>query len=213
MTNPITMTNPMNKPAPAPPPPGYRSPPPPNPRNYVWVGAAILAGLAGGFTAVFLVIIGPAIDAIDEPPDPHLSGRTVGLVERAISHYERNGLASTVDHYTAEFQRQRGGRYLILLDDDGSVLLNPYDAPGVAGASLADAVTDDGRPLLEALAETADAGGGWVSTHFANRRHDLVERKHLYVLPHDGIVFVSGYHDSATGSISWSPPRTSSAPS
>ena len=93
------------------------------------------------------------------------------------------------------------------------MLLNPYDAPGVAGASLADAVTDDGRPLLGALAETADAGGGWVSTRFANRRHDLVERKHLYVLPHDGIVFVSGYHDSATGSISWSPPRTSSAPS
>ena len=188
------MTNPVSKRAPAPPPSAYGPPPPPNPRNYVWVGAAILAGLAAGFTAVFLVIIGPAID---EPPDPHLSGRTVGLVERAISHYERNGLASTVDHYTAEFQRQRGGRYLILLDDDGSVLLNPYDAPGVAGASLADAVTDD----------------GWVSTRFANRRHDLVERKHLYVLSHDGIVFVSGYHDSATGSISWSPPRTSSAPS
>ena len=56
--------------------------------------------------------VGPAID---EPPDPHLSGRTVGLVERAISHYERNGLASTVDHYTVEFQRQQGGRYLILL--------------------------------------------------------------------------------------------------
>ena len=119
------MTNPMNKPAPAPPPPGYRSPAPPNPRNYVWVGAAILAGLAGGFTAVFLVIIGPAID---EPPDTHLSGRTVGLVERAISHYERNGLASTVDHYTAEFQRQRGRRYLILLDDGRPLLEAPLRA-------------------------------------------------------------------------------------
>ena len=168
------------------------SPPLSNPRNYVWIGAAIIAGLVGGFIAVFLVIVGPSID---EPPDPHRSGRTVAFVERAVSHYERNGIDSTIDHYTNEFQRT-GGRYLVLLNDDNSVLLNPYIAPGVAGASIADAVTDNGRPLLEALTETADNGGGWVSTRFANRRHDLVGRKHHYVMAHDGIVFVSGYHDS-----------------
>ena len=152
-----------------------------------WIVAALTTV---AFVYVVVVVVG---SDIDEPPPPHPSQQTVEHVVRAVGYYGRHGYSSTVEYFDGDGERPRR-RYLIMLDRTGTVRFNPYTVE-LDGVTLATATTDTGEPLIDALLAAANNGGGWVSTHFANPRNDLVQRAHFYALAYDGTVFAGVYFD------------------
>ena len=146
-----------------------------------WAVATAAAGAAAALLWVLMVCMSQGM----ESPVEHEAGRIVAYVERAAGHYSAHGWDATTQQYAVPL----GGWYLIVVDGNGTVLHDPYPA------ALSAAVTDTGELVPAALVAAAAGGGGWVSTRMANPLNDLLERKHMYAIEFDGLVFASGYYE------------------
>ena len=149
-------------------------------------------------TALLVVSVAGLAAGCGYGPDPqierdakHGSVLSVRHVESAVAYYDEHGLQSTVDRYT-ELWQDGNIRYVMIYDIDGTRVFDPY-APADGPA-----VTDYGRSLAEALVDVAANGGGWFSLWFPNPLDGAVERKHIYAIEHDGLVFAVGYYPSRT---------------
>ena len=118
---------------------------------------------------------------------------TVAYVNRAIAHYERDGLQSMLDYYNsvASFE---GEWYLFATDDKDVYHVHPL-LPHLIGTDIKDVVGSDGYELGEELAEAVDGGDGvWVEYLWPHPVTLKEVPKVGYAVRRDGMLFASGYY-------------------
>ena len=136
----------------------------------------------------------------DIPPKSDPAGYTRYFVETAISRYEAQGLGATLAHYSSE-ESIDGQWYVFVIDEDDRVIGHPD--PGRRGLYLKDWVGTDangyefGPEMLSATEE-----GKWVSYVYRNPESGGIgsgdfELKNVWVEPHDGLLFASGWYIDA----------------
>lgn len=146
--------------------------------------------------ALVAVVIGLAASAVSCADDsqPHESALAVAQVAEAIEMYEDAGLESTLAHYDDPASID-GEFYVVITGPDNTVLNHPY-RPALTGTTAQAVTMDDGRLATEAIRASVSGGQpAWVSFDFFNPVNDHLERKHVWAVPHDGYVFVSGYYE------------------
>ncbi len=158
--------------------------------------AAITSTAATVVAVCILVFITFLSDHTPLAPD---QGRgqayTIWLVDRALDRYEDDGLGATLDYYNSPASLD-GSWYVFVANQDGT-LIGHYD-PEVRGQSLAGPLGTDvtgyefGRAMVEASEQ-----GRWVSYVFNNPETGQPQRKHAWVVRHDGYLFGSGWYEHA----------------
>lgn len=127
-------------------------------------------------------------------PERHEAARAIEHVADAIDMYDAKGLADTIAYYDDPASID-GEFYVVIIDADDVILTHPF-RPELTGTSADASVTDDGTPVRDAIRSSVVSGGpAWVSYTFVNPANDEVERKHVWVVPHDSYLFVSGYYE------------------
>ena len=118
------------------------------------------------------------------------------LVGEAIDRYERDGRDTTLAHYNSRASVD-GPWYVFVIDGDGA-LVGHYN-PDVRGRSLAGPLGTDitGYDYGRAMMAT-DENGRWVSYVFLNPETGEEQRKHSWVIRHDGLLFGTGWYDYAS---------------
>ena len=116
---------------------------------------------------------------------------TQDYVNRAIAHYEANGLAATIEHYNSHLSVD-GHFYLFLIGADDNYLAHPI-FPHLIGTDIKDVVGSDGQELGKEIAAATEAGG-WVEYLWPHpvTRQELP--KVTWAIRHDGLIFASGYY-------------------
>ena len=169
----------------------------------------ILATLAGILSVVAIIIAAGAMADTGEPDgitraeaeemidnavmrvaDP--AGYTQRVVQEAIDRYEAVGLEESIAYHLSK-ESIDGPWYVFLLDENGYVLANPA-RPDFVGTTPAVRSDITGKPYgLEVVA--ADEDGRWVDYVFVNPSTGEPERKHTWVIKHDGLSFASGWYE------------------
>ena len=128
--------------------------------------------------------------AVARAVDP--AAYTQVVVARAMSRYDAEGREASIAYHSSK-ESIDGPWYVFLLDENGFVLANPArrDFVGTTPAVRSDIT---GKPYgLEMVA--ADEDGRWVDYVFVNPTTGEPERKHTWVIKHDGLSFASGWYE------------------
>ena len=170
---------------------------------------AIVATVAGILSVVALIIAIAAIARSAEPDaltraeaeqlideavtrvvDP--AAYTQIVVDRAISRYDAEGLEASIAYHSSQ-ESIDGPWYVFLLDENGFVLANPA-RPDFVGTTPAVRSDITGKPYGREVV-AADEDGRWVDYVFVNPTTGEPERKHTWVIKHDGLSFASGWYE------------------
>ena len=117
---------------------------------------------------------------------------TQAVVAKAISRYDAEGREGSIAYHSSK-ESIDGLWYVFLLDENGFVLANPA-RPDFVGTTPAMRSDITGKPYgLELVA--ADEDGRWVDYVFVNPTTGQPERKHTWVIKHDGLSFASGWYE------------------
>lgn len=133
----------------------------------------------------------------DGPSKVHAPGAfTQSYVERALELYRALGREATFEYYNSQ-QSIDGQWYLFIHGLDGTRLVNGAraDRPGWLGSNLHGTGVD-----VTGYDYTADTlaidPSGWISYVFPNPDDELrYQRKHSWLVRHDGMIFGSGWYD------------------
>ena len=116
---------------------------------------------------------------------------TKSYVQRAITHYQDNGLEATLEHYNSEDTFE--GQWLLLMaDEDLTLLLSPV-AQHLVGTNL-HLLFRNNRQAANKLAATTE-DGGWLTYIQPNVRSSETLYAHMWAVRHDGLIFMSRYYD------------------
>lgn len=124
----------------------------------------------------------------------HPAARTVEYVAEAVEMYDAEGADATIEHYNTP-QSMDGQWYLMTVDRETTVTLTHAFQPDRVGDQRRDVFTDDGRDVREAAITLTDNGPGWFTYNFINPVSNQLERKHVWAVRHDGLIFASGYYE------------------
>ncbi len=113
------------------------------------------------------------------------------LVQQAIERYEAEGLDATVARHNDPGSVD-GQWYVFVIDADGTRIANPT-TPDLIGTNAGDAVDINGKAYGTELV-AATENGRWVDYYFVNPGTGEPERKHTWVVRHDGLFFASGWY-------------------
>ena len=118
--------------------------------------------------------------------------RTKSYVQRAIHHYEENGLEETLDYYNSEesFDVQW---QLLMADEDLTLLLSPV-AQHLVGTNLHLLFRNINRQAANELAAATEEGV-WITYIRPNVRSSETLYAHMWAVRHDGFIFMSRYFD------------------
>ena len=164
---------------------------------------ATLATLAGILSIVALIVAiagttGVARDEAQEMIDDAVirvvdpAGYTQRVVQEAIDRYDADGRDASIAYHQST-ESIDGPWYVFLLDENGFVIANPA-RPDFVGTTPAVRSDITGKPYgLEVVA--ADEDGRWVDYVFVNPVTGEPERKHTWVIKHDGLSFASGWYE------------------
>ena len=127
------------------------------------------------------------------PSRSQLSNFTQEVVQQAVDLYEAAGRDRTVDYYSSA-RSIDGQWYVFIADEEGVLIADPAVPASVGQSLLGDVGVDEtGHPFgLDLL--TATGEGLWVSYRSPNPNSGEVERKHTWVVRHDGLYFASGWY-------------------
>ena len=125
------------------------------------------------------------------------AGYTKAFVEKAINRYENEGREATVEYYNTAASVD--GQWYIFIADDNDAMIAHATIPENIGKDLKEDFGKDiygydfGRELIGATGE-----GKWVDYFYLNPAQDeRRERKHSWVVKHDGLLFGSGWYEVA----------------
>jgi len=172
---------------------------------------AIAITAVTSFVVFALMVIGFVFYYDDTPSAPEkgiTQAYTVWLVDRALDRYEDDGLGATLDHYNSQASLD-GSWYVFVADQDG-IIIGHHDNE-LRGQSLTGPLGTDvtGYEFGRAMVEAGEQGR-WVSYVFNNPETGQQQRKHSWVVRHDGYLFGSGWYEHAR--YSPPPPSKTNAP-
>ena len=172
-------------------------------------GDSILATVAGILAIVALIIAIAAIAGTSEPAgitraeaeemiddavmrvaDPPAYAQA--FVARAVSRYEAEGRDATVAYYNTR-ESMDGPWYVIVYDEDTETIAHPT-RKDFLGQSPRERSDITGKPYgVEIASATED--GRWVDYVFVNPATGEPQRKHTWVIKHDGLLFAAGWYE------------------
>ncbi len=117
---------------------------------------------------------------------------TKAFVERALRRYETNGREGTIAYYNTPASID-GDWYVFIVDEDGSVVSHAA-RPDSVGLTFDDMVDVTGYDYGADIA-AATGSGRWVSYTHMNPASGIDEKKHSWVVRHDGLIFGSGWYE------------------
>ena len=122
---------------------------------------------------------------------------TKTFVEKAINRYDNEGRDATIEYYNTAASVD--GQWYVFIADENDVMISHATIPGNVGLDLKGDLGKDiygydfGRELVSATDE-----GKWVDYFYLNPAHgERRERKHAWVIKHDGLLFASGWYEVA----------------
>ena len=156
---------------------------------------ALIAALAAVAVGVAQVYVNEAEAQAPENP----AAKTQALVQEAIDMYEADGFDKTVAYYNTEESRD-GYWYVFIADRSGILRAHTTSV----GWLIDQVVGPDGYPAGKMANSAAAEEGGWVTYTYVNPASGNVEKKHSWVVLHDGLVFGSGWYEEG-------PPKSDAA--
>ena len=115
-------------------------------------------------------------------------------VSNALAMYEAEGKEATVAHYNSP-ESLDGYWYVFVIDEEGIVVSNPNITQGVGQRNIRESVDSSGYRLGDAIADSADEDGEWVSYLHRNPATGVEDQyKHSWVVKRDGLIFGSGWY-------------------
>ena len=113
------------------------------------------------------------------------------FVENALSRYEADGRAATLEYYN-DPDNVDGQWYVFIIDEDGYTISH-YN-PELRGRDPSLRVDSTGYFYGDDL-RSATEDGKWVSYVFENPATDGQDSKHTWAIKHDGLIFGSGWYE------------------
>ena len=129
-------------------------------------------------------------EAVARAVDP--AAYTQHVVREAIDRYDAGGREASIAYHSSQ-ESIDGPWYVFLLDEKGFVLANPA-RPDFVGTTPAVRSDITGKPYGREVV-AADEDGRWVDYVFVNPTTGEPERKHTWVIKHDGLSFASGWYE------------------
>ncbi len=116
---------------------------------------------------------------------------TKEYVQRAIDHYDSEGLDATIAHYNSE-ESIEGQFYLFLIGDDDNYLAHPI-FQHLIGSDIKDVVGSGGHELGKEIAQATEEGI-WVEYLWPHPETRIERQKVTWAIRHEGLIFASGYY-------------------
>ena len=153
-------------------------------------GLAALVLAAG--IALLAAACGDGAPSRDGEPDAY----TKRLVQEANERYDDDGREAALAHYSSAASVD-GPWYVFVLDGGGEVVAHPL-ANRLGNNVLTDYGVDIRGFAWGPLMLEAGEQGRWVSYTRLNPDTGLEEPKHSWVVRHDGLIFGSGWYETAS---------------
>ena len=120
---------------------------------------------------------------------------TQAYVEQAIRRYNADGRQSTLDYYNT-MDSVSGDLYLFVLDGNYELIVHPTVPTNIGMDIRGPLGTDITGKNYGSEFVTVDEQGKWVDYVYLNPADDLdYERKHSWIVRHDGLIFGSGWYE------------------
>jgi len=127
----------------------------------------------------------------DGPPKSDAPAYTKAFVQQAINLYNAVGLDQTIAYYNNP-ESIDGQWYGVIMDEDGYTISHPN--PDRIGLDPALRIDSTGYFFGDDVLAATESGR-WVSYVFNNPDTGADQRKHTWVVRHDGLVFGSGWYE------------------
>ena len=163
----------------------------------------LLSGLSAGLAVIALIIAVIALSGSAAPaqtsalPDKsNPTDYTVAFVREAVRYYQENGREATLNYYNSRASVD-GPWYVFIYDDENIRIAHPI-RPDLLGLPVTGPTGVDitGYAYGEVMAETTSEGQ-WVDYVFLNPDTGFQQRKHSWLVKHDGITFGSGWYQGS----------------
>ena len=132
------------------------------------------------------------------PPRSDPAAYTKFVVDNAVSRYDTEGLAATVDYYSRHTSID--GQWYVFIVDDSDTVIAHYN-PDLLGLDIKGPVgTDINGYNYGAEMRAATGAGRWVPYVYVNPVAEtlgdegVLELKNAWVVRHDGLLFGSGWY-------------------
>ena len=123
--------------------------------------------------------------------EEYLANWTKDFVEEALERYERIGREATLAWYSSP-EQVVGPWYVFILGEDDRIAA--HYIPELVGADVNELVDSEGYAYGPELLR-ADETGRWVSYIYLNPDTGEEQRKHSWVVRHEGLIFGSGWYE------------------
>ena len=120
------------------------------------------------------------------------AAETQAYVQKAIEHYEANGLDATIAYYSSA--ESVDGQWNLTLADENDTVLVAILTPNLVGSDLKGLGVGGGRQVGREMA-AATEDGLWLSAIFPNTRSSETLYAHVWAIRYDGLLFSSRYYD------------------
>ena len=164
----------------------------------------LLSGLAAGLAVVSLIVavialtnaLGGAPQTAALPDKSNPTDYTVALVRDAVRYYQQNGRAATLQRYNS--RESVDGPWYVFIYDENNIRIAHPTRPDLVGQAITGPTGVDiaGYAYGQQMAETT-AAGQWVDYVFLNPDTGFQQRKHSWLVKHDGLIFGSGWYQGS----------------
>ena len=131
----------------------------------------------------------------EKAPDPvsEPGAYTQLVVKRAIELHDALGRDAALNYYGS--RQSVDGEWYVFAIENNRVISHPVDRTIIGRSLLGERGTDIRGKNFGAEMVQADESGAWVEYIFINRADGKHERKHSWVVKHDGIIYGSGWYE------------------
>lgn len=120
------------------------------------------------------------------------------FVHQALERYDREGRDATIEYYNAA-ESIDGVWYVFIIDENDGIVAHAA-RPERLGKKLSELTDVTNYNYGADFAATTDKGS-WVEYIYLNPTRDLYEKKHSWVVKHDGLIFGSGWYERTLSSL------------
>ena len=120
------------------------------------------------------------------------------FVARALERYDRQGRNATIEYYNTT-ESIDGDWYVFIIDENDGIIAHAA-RPERLGKKLNELADVTGYNYGADFAASTGKGS-WVEYIYLNPTRDLYEKKHSWVVKHDGLIFGSGWYERTLSSL------------
>ena len=125
------------------------------------------------------------------PPGTTPAAYTKAYVQKAIERYEREGRQKTIEYYN-DPENMDGQWYGVIIDGNGYTIAH-YN-PERRGRDPSERVDATGHFFRDDVMAATEEGH-WVEFLLLNPATGRNQKKHTWVVRHDGLIFASGWYE------------------